>query len=97
MWAFNGSVDVDSDVEMLLDLRSEASDTVKAAEKVMCFVCNSEVFKEICQKLGPLCKEAKELSGWLGCPADCTLVCACMPGLGLLMCQFTVGNAQYAV
>jgi hypothetical protein len=33
-WMFEGSPDVDADVEMMLELRTELSELVKASEKI---------------------------------------------------------------
>ena len=55
MWAFDGSIDVESDVQVALELRQEVSEVAKDAEKVACIAGGSERFKTECAKLRELC------------------------------------------
>ena len=60
MWAFDGSVDVDADVQIMLECRSELHEIVKAVEKVSCVGRGSPAFMDMRGRVESLCGKAKE-------------------------------------
>ena len=64
MWAFDGSVDVDADVQIALELRQEISDLSKDAEKdaetVASMANASDDFRKMCAKLKELCSVGQD-------------------------------------
>ena len=63
-WMFEGSPDVDADVEMMLELRTELSELVKVSEKITAVGRGQASFGETAAHLKGVALEAKEPVGF---------------------------------
>ena len=59
-WMFDGSPDIDADTKVMLELRTELSETVKHAEKIVSFDRASGPFTAQCDKVRDWCAEVKD-------------------------------------
>lgn len=59
LWIFQDSADVDADLKMILEHRSEVAEIAKASEKIVGIFCKSEAFEKLAHDLKTLVCKAK--------------------------------------
>lgn len=64
MWAFSGDKDVDADVKMMLEIRSELNEELKAIDRILAVHKCSVTFNAECLKLASSSDMAKAQLGW---------------------------------